>query len=248
MFRTLTALSITLALAALSGVTTSCGSTNKAQIRVINAIPDSGPTDIRVNGTKIIPDLVFGTIQPDTTPASYFAVTSGSDIVQGFAPGDTTNPISPIGTFTLNGSTDYTVVAVGLELNDEPPLLLIDDNTAPTSGTAEFRIVNASLNSPPNGVDVYIVPPGTDITSYTPQITALGQGQGSAYQSVPFITGGYAVVITATSKKAALITQPCANIQPCTLQAGSIRTLVILDNAGGSNGMSQTPLVLNDLN
>jgi hypothetical protein len=243
MFRTLTALSLTFALAGLSGVTTSCGSTDKPQIRVINAIPDSGLTDIRVNGTRIVPGLEFdGVFPPPTTPAAYVAVPSGSDIIQGFEPGDTTNPISPIGTFNLNGSTQYTVVAVGLELNDEPPLLLTDNNRAPRSGNVEFRIVNASLNSPANGVDVYFVPPGTDITSYTPQITALGQGQGSAYVSIPFIDGGYAVVITATAKKTALITQPSA------APSGSITTMVIVDNAGGSNGMSQTPLVLNDLN
>ncbi|HMD16337.1 MAG TPA: DUF4397 domain-containing protein [Terriglobales bacterium] len=242
MFRTLTALSLSLALAALSGVTTNCGSSNRAQIRVINAIPDSGPTDIRVNGTRIVPGLEFGEVQPSTSPASYFAVPSGGDIIQGFEPGDTTNPISPVGTFNLNGSTQYTLVAVGLELNDEPPLLLTDNNRAPTSGNVEFRIVNASLNSPANGVDVYFVPPGTNITSYTPQITALGQGQGSAYVRVPFINGGYAVVITATAKKTALITQPSA------APSGSITTMVIVDNAGGSNGMSQTPLVLNDLN
>jgi len=246
MFRTLTALSLTLALAALTGVTTSCGSSNRAQIRVINAIPDSGPTDIWLNGAKIIPDLEFGGVVPTpTTPAPYLAVASGSDIIQGFAPGDTTNPISPVGTFNLNGSTQYTVVAVGLELNDEPPLVLTDNNRPPTSGNVEFRIVNVSLNSPASGVDVYFVPPGTDITSYTPQITALGQGQGSAYRSIPFISGGYAVVITAATKKTALITQPAA------APSGSITTMVIVDNAyvnGASNGMSQIPLVLNDLN
>jgi len=246
MFRTLTTLSLTLALAALSGVTTSCGSSDRPQIRVINAIPDSGSTDIWLNGAKIIPDLEFGIVFPTpTTPAAYLAVASGSDIIQGFEPGDTTNPISPIGTFNLNGSTQYTVVAVGLELNDEPPLVLTDNNRAPRSGNVEFRIVNASLNSPANGVDVYFVPPGTDITSYTPQITALGQGQGSAYVSIPFLDGGYAVVITATAKKTELIAQPSA------APSGSITTIVIVDNAyvnGVSNGMSQTPLVLNDLN
>jgi|SRR5580658_1326495 hypothetical protein len=242
MFRTSTALPITLALAALSLVTTSCGSTDRAQIRIINAIPDSGPTDIWINGERILQDLEFGMVEPNTSPATYMAVASGVDTIQGFAPGDSTNPISPVGTVNLNGSTEYTVVAVGFEFNDEPPLILTDAKTAPASGNLEFRIVNASLNSPAGGVDVYIVPPGTDITSYAPQISALGEGQGSAYQSVPPIAGGYALIVTAKAQKTALLTQLS------TAPSGSITTMILLDNAGGNNGMSQTPLVLDDMN
>jgi len=117
---------------------------------------------------------------------------------------------------------------------------------APTAGNLEFRIVNASLSSPSNGVDVYIVPPGTDITNYTPQITALGSGQGSGYQPVPFIAGGYQLVVTANLKKIPLI-PPQTSAAP----TGSITTMVLIDNPilnGGNNGMSQTPLVLNDVN
>jgi hypothetical protein len=242
MSRMLPALPATLALAALSIITTSCGSTNQAQVRVINAMPDSGPTDIYVNGTRIIPDLTFGTVQPNTTPATYFSISSGTNTIQGFLPGDITNPISPVGTLLLNGSTQYTVIAVGLELNEEPPLLLVDDNTVPVSDNVEFRIINVSPSSPPNGVDVYIVPPGTDITSYTPQISSLGNEQTSPYQSLPFIAGGYAVIVTANLSKTPLITEPA------TSQSGSIATMVLVDNPGGNNGMSRTPLVLQDLN
>jgi len=245
MCRSLKDLPLALALAALSIFTTGCGSTSStAQIRVINAIPDSGPVDIHVNGTRIVSSLQFGGVYPTpTTPATYQPVFSGNATIQGFAPGDTINPISPIGTLSLNGSTQYTVVAVGLELNDSPPLLLTDDNTAPTSGNVEFRIVNASLSSPAGGVDVYIVPPAdTDLTNFAPQISGLGNGQASAYQSLNFITGGYAVIVTANGSKTALIKQPSAS------QSGSITTLVLVDNLGGNNGMSQTPLVLQDLN
>jgi Domain of unknown function (DUF4397) len=242
MSRSLKALPLTLALAALSIFAIGCASSNQAQIRVINAIPDSGPVDVYVNGTKIITNLPFNTVQPATTPASYLAVISGSDTMQSFPPGDTINPISPSGVLSLNGSTQYTVVGVGLELNESAPLLLTDDNTVPTSGNVEFRIVNASLSSPTGGVDVYIVPPGTDITKFTPQISGLGNGQASAYQSLDFITSGYAVIVTANLSKKALITQPP------TSQSGSITALVLVDNLGGNNGMSQTPLVLHDLN
>jgi hypothetical protein len=35
---------------------------------------------------------------------------------------------------------------------------------------------------------------------------------------------------------------------PLTPQAQSITTVVLVDNLGGLNGMSQTPLILHDLN
>jgi Domain of unknown function (DUF4397) len=234
-------LPVALALIALSILTASCGSTiNLAQVRFINAIPDGQPVDIVVNGARIISSLAFDTVQPNTTPASYVPVNSGRDTIQGFAPGDTINPIAPIGTVQLNGSTQYTLIAVGLELNESPPLVLIDNNTAPTSGNLEFRIVNVSLSAPPNGVDVYFVPPGTNINQYTPQISRLGYGQASPYQSLPAIAGGYEVIVTANGGKTALIT-------PSAAPAGSITTLVIVDNVPGNNGISNTLLALNDL-
>jgi hypothetical protein len=246
MSRTLKALPIMLAVAALGVIAASCGSSNQTQVRVIDAIPDSGPTDIWFNGTRIVTSMQFGQVFP--TPganATYFKIASGSDLIQGFEPGDSTDPISPIGTVLLNGSTKYTVLAVGLEADASPPLVLIDDNIPPTSNNLEFRIVDASPSSPATGVDIYIVPPGTNLTTFTPQISVLGNGQGSAYQNVPFIAGGYAVIVTQTGKKTALITQLSA------APAGSITTIVLLDNpsSGGIlTGMSQAPLVLDDLN
>ncbi len=43
-----------------------------------------------------------------------------------------------------------------------------DNNTAPTAGDVEFRVINASPSSPGGLVDVYIVPPGTDIGGLAP--------------------------------------------------------------------------------
>jgi hypothetical protein len=235
-----------LAVAALGVIAASCGSSNQAQVRLINAIPDSGPTDIWFNGTRVVSSMQFGQVFPiPAADATYFSIASGSDLVQGFQPGDSINPISPIGTVLLNGTIQYTMLAVGLEADASPPLVLIDDNIAPTSNNLEYRIINASPSSPSTGVDVYIVPPGTNITTYTPQISSLGNGQGSAYQSVRSIAGGYAVIVTQSAKKTALLTQLS------TAPAGSITTMVLIDNpspSGTLNGMSQTPLVLSDLN
>jgi hypothetical protein len=238
----LKAVSLPLAVAILSICSISCSSISVAKIRLINAIPDSQPVDVYINGALIASNLAFGAIQPNASPAGYITVTPGTENMESFVRGSTIDPISPTATFPLNGSTSYTIIGVGLELNDATPLVLTDDTTVPTSGNVEFRIVNVSLNSPIGGVDVYFVPPGTDITSFTPQINALGDGQASPYQSLPFLAGGYSVIVTKTGGKTALISQSSSS------PSGSITTIVIVDNAGGNNGMSQTPLVLNDVN
>jgi hypothetical protein len=238
-------LAATLALA--TTIMVSCGSNSTsnslAQVRVVNAIADGTTLDVAVNGAKIVTGLPFDAIQPATTPASYLNVGAGNVSVQGFSTGSTVNPIAPIGTVTLAANTQYTMVAVGPELNEAPPLLLADNNTPPMGTNVEFRFINVSPGSPVGGVDIYIVAPSvTDLTNYTPQVSALTNASASAYQSLPFLTGGYNVIFTQAGFKTALMTQSA------TANASSITTMVIVDNIGGLNGMSTIPLVLNDLN
>ena len=249
MSRWLKPLFLPLALAALSLLTAGCGASSggQSQIRLINAIPDGQPADIYVNGTKVVENFSFGQVYPaPATPAGYVPVTSGTAKFQAFPPAETTNPVSPTGPVTLMVAKQYTVVAAGLELSDYPPVLITDDNTPPSAGNVELRVINASLNSPAHGVDVYIVPPGADIVNYQAQISGLSYTQASTYQPIPFAAGGYAVIFTAKQSKQVIFSWP--STPPFTPQSGSISTLVLMDNPGGSSGMSHTPLVLNDLN
>ncbi len=243
MSRWLKPLSLQLGLAALILMTAGCGSSGQSQIRLINAIPDGQPADVYINGTRVIENFTFGQVYPrPATPVAYLPVATGAASIQAFPPAETTNPVSPTGPATFAGATQYTVVAAGLELNDYPPVLITDDNTPPSAGNVELRIINASLNSPKQGVDVYIVPPAADIVNYQAQISGLGYTQASSYQPIPFAAQGYAVIFTAKQSKQVIINFPV------TPQSGSITTLVLMDNPGGNSGMSDTPLVLNDLN
>ncbi|MGA3091229.1 MAG: DUF4397 domain-containing protein [Terriglobales bacterium] len=237
----LKALPIALAVAALGIVSTSCNN-GQAQIRMINAVPDSPALDIYINGAKIFPNLTFTEVVPDSSPATYFTTPSGNATIQGYPAGNDVTPTSPAGTVTFNRTWQYTIIAEGPENGDSPPLLLTDNNTAPVSGDVEFRVVNAASGSGA-GVDVYIVPSDvTDLTNYTAQIRGLNNGQASDYQSITFAAIGYNLIVTLSGSRAPYITVPF------TLASGSIRTVVLVDNVGGNNGMSQTPIVLNDLN
>jgi hypothetical protein len=225
--------------------TTGCGgnTSNDTQIRMVNAVPDSQPVDIYMNGGLEISALPFGGVTPDTTPVSYLPVPAGRIDIQGFVTGSQVNPVSPTGYLTLNPATQYTMVAVGLSLDTSPPSLFQDDNLEPVSGNEEYRIINASINTPAKGVDVYIVPPGTDISLYTPNYTALSLGQQTPYQQMAYTPTGYEVIVTPNVKKVPRIVD-----QVYTPSLSSITTLVVVDNAGGTNGISPTPIELNDLN
>ncbi len=167
-------------------------------------------------------------------------VKAGNDTVAVLDTGTTTQILSS--SVPLNGSTQYTVVAAGF-LTNPSAALITDNNAAPTSGNIEFRVIHAS----PSGttpLDVYIVPPLTDITNVTPQISGLSNNtQASAYITVAFAANGYSVILTASGNKTPLFNPPYGIAPP----TGSIRTLVLVDVQNGG-AMSPTPLVLNDLN
>lgn len=237
MFRFVQVVSLSLAITAIALFAASCGSSSQSQVRVVHAIPDGLPLDVEVNTTKVFTDVAFDTFQPAT---GYTKTASGSVTFQAFPTGTTTNPLFPNGDSTnLSGSSQYTEVLTGFV--GAPSLLSItDNNAAPTAGNIEFRIVHAS----PSGstpVDIYIVPPGTNISGLTPQVAALAYTQASSYVSMAFAANGYAVVVTPSGNQTPLVNQVY------TPPTGSIRTLVLVDTQGGGN-MSNTPVLLNDLN
>lgn len=243
MFRLLKALPLTLALAALSIFAVGCGSGSQSQVRVVHAISNAPALDVNINKTKVFTNIAFGGVQP--TPPAYTKVASGGVTIQAFNTGTTTNPIFGANgvTASFSSSSQYTIVLAGMlngaGANAPAALQITDNNAAPTSGNVEFRIIHASPSSP-GTVDVYIVPPGTDINQVNPPTI-----QGLAYQqaSNPYTSvaaGTYSVIVTTSGSKI-----PYISPQDYTLVAGQIRTLVLVDNAGGGNPPSW--LELSDL-
>jgi hypothetical protein len=266
MFRLLKALPLTLAIAALIVFATfaaSCGSTN-SQARFVNAISDNTTTlDIDFNGTK-----VFGLTNtfPTDSGSTYVSIPTGSDKIQGFASGTTTNPVftvtSPV---SFNSGSQYTVVATGFLAGTVNLVAPVDTNTAPAVGTVNFRVIDAS----PAGVgsvDVYIIPniapstPSCTLGSNCPAPAISGVSSPlssttpySGYINVPYNslgTFGYTMYVTPTGQ-----TTPVQGWnggfqipEIGSVSVGSIRTIVLVDNAPGNNGMSSTPIVLSDLN
>jgi hypothetical protein len=243
MARSLKALPLALAVMALSIVTIRCGSTGLAQVRVIDAIPDApSGLDVDFNSNKTITAMAFDTVNPTpATPAAYFGLTAGTNTIEAFYTGQTTNAILDTTNAVVNGGYPYTILLAGFA-NNSAAFVISDDNRPPTSGTVEIRVVNAAASSSqqyPGGFDVYILPPGKPIAGI-PQISGLTLGQaGPGYITLNYLPA-YTVWITPHNKTTSLFS-------PAVPQSASqITTLVIMDLAGGA-GLSPNLMTLIDL-
>jgi hypothetical protein len=247
MFRLLKAVPLTLALAALSFFFTGCGS-NSAQARFVNAVPDVGTLDIDVNGTKEFPTVPFATASAST----YVGVPSGSDTIEAFPTGGTTQAF-PNQTLSLASGSLYTLVATGFVNGTVNILNPVDNNTSPADASVSFRIINASPSGP-NGtdvpVDIYILPNLVTCTlgstGCTPAVSGLAYQSTSAYANQSFNSSGLGYTMFVTTAGS---TTPVFNVglTAGSSSVGTICTLVLTDISGGGR-MNDVPVVLSDLN
>ena len=251
MLRSLKPLPLTLAIAALCLITTGCGSSS-TQVRVINAMYNTnGPgVNVEFNSAQTFTTAIqFGSILPAISSppaATYTSVPSGTDTIQVFNAGSTTDPIVT-NNLPLDSGEQYTLV-----LAPDIVTPFVDDNTAPASGSdlVEVRVIDASTAGPL--VDVYLIPCGENISS-TYKIGTIIYPNYINYDSVAFNSnscpGGsdnYEFEVFEENSTA----NPFVN-QYYNLSVGSITTLVLLDNVQGDqlSGLqpSPIPLVLYDL-
>jgi len=140
------------ALAAAIGVlavfsAASAQTADEARLRVLHASPDAPAVDIFLDGQKAITNLAFDSI------TDYVKVPAGEHTVKVFAaPSGGSGTAVIDAKVTLSAGTDYTVAAVGKLANIEP-LVLVDNNSAPSSGQARLRFVHASPDAP--AVDIF---------------------------------------------------------------------------------------------
>ncbi|MGA9901352.1 MAG: DUF4397 domain-containing protein [Terriglobales bacterium] len=247
MFRCLKALSLTLALAALSLFAGSCGNNGSAQIRFVHAIQDAPALDIDVNGTQKFNNISFLGVLPNQP--GYTTVPSGTDTLAGLVAGSTTQVFSS--TVGWSSATSYTVIGTGFSktgMNGSNVVLLSipDHIPTPPADDVEFRVIHASPSGP-GTVDVYIkLNPSTGPTLPV-TIPGLAYTQSSSYININFnpnsnpIPPGYTVYVTASGSTTPIITQ-----QVFPANAGAARTFILTDVQGG-NSMSTSLLELSDL-
>jgi len=202
------------------------GGGGQAQLRVLNASPNIGAVDVLVDGATVASGIGY------ETATSYISVKTGSRHLQIEPTGSTTVAIDT--TLNLAGSSQTTVIALNFAASISP-VVLTDSTTAPTSGDAQIRVVNASPSM--GSVDVYIVAPGTDLTTTTPVAQSLAFQSATSYTSE--VAGTWEIFFTVPGTTFILL-----DTGPISFSSGQNRTVVSLNGAAGG----YSSITLADLN
>jgi len=205
--------------------------TEHVRLRMVDASPNAPNIDVLVDGKMVVTNAAY------ESASNYLTFQSGTRRVEVRVAGTTTPDLIDTKP-SLSGHKDYTFLAANF-VASITPVVLTDDNSAPASGQVKVRLIQASPTAA--GVDVYLVAPGTDITTVSPTVTNLAFEAATPYQSVA--AGSYEVFVTPTGTKTIEFDSGAL-----TLNAGQIRTGITLDNAGGGTTPLGAFVVLADLN
>lgn len=195
-----------------------------AAVRVVHASPDAPNVDVIASdnfAAPVVSDLGY------TLQSGQLDLPAGAINVKVVPSGEDT-PVVIDADLSLVAGESYRVYATGL-LADIAPLVLVDDLRA-IATEARLRIIHASPSAGP--VDVYLVAPGTDISTVAAALTDVPFRAESGYLSVA--PGDYDVVVTPAGSDL-----PAIGPVTISLDAGGIYTAAARDEFG-----SGTPLGL----
>lgn len=166
-----------------------CGTNGNSNVRVVNASP--GLTTnfaLQVGLISVASNLPYGKVgvepqgtETDDMSGSYRPVGSGTNqklVLYGPSPTD----IITSGTHTLVKNSFYTFVTLG-KTSSITLVTLADNGTAPASGGAGLRIVQASSSA--GAVDIYVTAVAVPLSGATPTLSDAGFGDITAYLPVP---------------------------------------------------------------
>ena len=209
-----------LGIGTLTFFATSCGSSNKAHLRLLNAMVTQGSLDMLVDGTNVASNVGY------STASSYISVSSGSRHVQ-VEPSGSSSPVIDT-TTSMNSGDNVTALAYLNTSNANSSAFLVDNNSTPSSGNFNLRIINAS---PAMGaaVDVYVEPAGVG-PSGTPLASSLSDGSASGYIGLSATSNQWHVIFTLPNQPGSVMLDTGAISSPT---AGQIWTVVCLNATSG---------------
>ncbi len=124
----------------------------------MNAVPDESSLNVLVDSTSRVEQPCIRHQHRDTCPRNPAPIRLGLSL-QDQAPRSLQQSIS------FASGSDTTVISYNFS-SSIANLVLTDNNSAPASGDFKIRLINASPNLGPT--DVYIVTPGTALTTVSP--------------------------------------------------------------------------------
>jgi hypothetical protein len=176
----------------------------------MNAISGFSSIDMTIDNKSAVTGTTYG------AASGYLNVSSGSRSLIVESTGSTSPLINQTVSFA---SGDSTVVAT-----DSGATVFTDNNSAPSSGNLNLRVINAS---PTLGTaEVYVVSSGTSIAGISPTFANLAYQAASGYQSLT--SGSYQVVFTQPGQQLPVITSSAQSFA-----SGQVRTVVALDAQDG---------------
>jgi hypothetical protein len=207
-------------------LTVGCGGGGSSKIRFVNASPNSPAFNVLIDSKNITSGLGFG------YATRYQSVSSGSRNIE-FEPVGTTTAVIT-GGVPIAAGTNNTFIAENF-LSSITGHLYQDNVTAPAAGNFQLRVINAAASV--TGVDIYVVPRGTDITSVS--ATASNVTLGSAIGYLTMAAGAFDIYFTQPNFKNNIYI-----FTSITFAALQNRTIVGLSNPNGGF----TAITLADLN
>ena len=181
---------------ALSG----CGSSDSsssASLRVLNATNSHPSIDLQVNAVVVEPGTTTDAVSAYAGPAS------GSNTLQITDAGVSTALATTVP--TLSGGNHYTVVAYEAG-STVKTAIIAEDNTTPTSGTAQMRLYNTVVNA--GKLDAYVANvadcSSTTLSTLSPLTTFTSTTTATATTLATYSPGTYRVCVTGNGNSADL--------------------------------------------
>jgi hypothetical protein len=185
-----------------------------AELRFLHAGSQAGPLDLIIDDDFAMP--LHGAVAPESV-TSYAGLAAGTHNIKIIPAGD---PITieldqdadtPAGVrTTLLVGGDLGAIAAAQELDDLRPFL----------GAAKLRLASGAATE--GAVNIYIVPPGTDITTESPVVTNFSLGLSPYLQ---FLPADYEVILTEPGT-----TNVIGTPVPITMDGSGLYGIVVVDD------------------
>ena len=183
-------------------------------LRVFHGARTAGPLDVVVNGAfgmPLLANVAFGQVTGyETVPAGEFDLT--------VTPAGDPGVLEVERTLTIPAGNQVTLSILGAP-GDLRTSAAADDNRRLTN-FARLRVINQTDDL--GTVDVYVVEPGTDITSISATVFGVLGGSSTGYRV--FAGGDYELIITGVGED-----MPVAQAIPIQLTPSGLYSAIVLD-------------------
>ena len=204
------------ALATLTGCQAVVSNPSSAEVRVIDASPDTPSVDIYQGDNALAYNLRFGDV------TSYVPIPSGTYAFTSAAAG--TRQALSLAKPALAAASQYTVLIANTDSNLQQLTLKDQSKPAPT-GQIALRFFNEATRSGP--VDIYLVPSGHALADVDPTLTAIPFGFNTGYKDIP--AGTYTLAVLPAGATPSNTTAPSYAGAQITSPGTEVRTIILID-------------------